>query len=62
MECNQKTKFTEWENNKDIQIFRDYLKIPSVHPNVNYSKWLSFDILIVHAYKNNVFQTNVLSL
>lgn len=42
MECNQKTKFTEWENNKDIQIFRDYLKIPSVHPNVNYNECVEF--------------------
>jgi len=28
----------EWENNKEIKIFREYLQIPSVHPNVDYSK------------------------
>lgn len=29
---------TEWENNEEIKIFREYLRIPSVHPNVDYSK------------------------
>lgn len=32
---------TEWENNKEIKIFREYLRIPSVHPNVDYSKLYS---------------------
>lgn len=27
-----------WENNEEIAIFREYLQIPSVHPNVNYGK------------------------
>ena len=26
-----------WENNEEIKIFREYLRIPSVHPNVDYS-------------------------
>lgn len=38
MGSDQATKFVEWENNDDIKIFREYLKIPSVHPNVNYGK------------------------
>lgn len=25
-----------WENNEEIKLFREYLKIPTVHPNVNY--------------------------
>lgn len=25
-----------WENNEEIRLFREYLKIPSVHPDVNY--------------------------
>lgn len=29
-----------WENNEEIQIFREYLKIPSVHPNIDYGKQL----------------------
>lgn len=28
----------EWENNEEIKIFREYLRIPSVHPNIDYSK------------------------
>lgn len=28
----------EWENNEEIKIFREYLRIPTVHPNVDYSK------------------------
>lgn len=30
----------EWENNEEIKIFREYLRIPSVHPNIDYSKLL----------------------
>lgn len=35
----QKTKagkMSKWESNEEIQIFREYLRIPSVHPDVNY--------------------------
>ncbi|XP_017873802.1 PREDICTED: aminoacylase-1A-like isoform X3 [Drosophila arizonae] len=32
----------EWENNEEIQIFREYLRIPSVHPNVNYTACVEF--------------------
>jgi len=28
----------KWENNEEIQIFREYLRIPTVHPDVDYSK------------------------
>lgn len=27
---------SKWESNEEIQIFREYLRIPSVHPDVNY--------------------------
>lgn len=27
-----------WENNEEIEIFREYLRIPSVHPNIDYGK------------------------
>lgn len=27
-----------WNNNEEIEIFREYLRIPTVHPNVNYGK------------------------
>lgn len=29
-------KPSNWENNEEIKIFRDYLRIPSVHPDVDY--------------------------
>ncbi|GAB0091333.1 aminoacylase-1 [Sergentomyia squamirostris] len=32
----------KWENNEEIKIFREYLKIPSVHPNVNYEPCVEF--------------------
>uniref|UniRef100_A0A1B0GQK9 Peptidase M20 dimerisation domain-containing protein n=1 Tax=Phlebotomus papatasi TaxID=29031 RepID=A0A1B0GQK9_PHLPP len=31
-----------WEDNKEIQIFREYLRIPSVHPNPNYEPCVEF--------------------
>lgn len=35
-------KIAKWENNEEIAIFREYLRIPTVHPNVDYSKEKSF--------------------
>lgn len=32
---------SKWESNEEIQIFREYLRIPSVHPDVNYGKFRS---------------------
>lgn len=29
---------TDYENNEEIKIFREYLRIPSVHPNIDYGK------------------------
>jgi len=29
----------KWENNEEIKIFREYLRIPTVHPNVDYSEF-----------------------
>jgi len=30
----------EWENNEEIKIFRDYLRIKTEHPNIDYSKFI----------------------
>lgn len=27
-----------WENNEEIEIFREYLRIPSVHPDIDYGE------------------------
>lgn len=27
---------SKWENNEEIQIFREYLRIPSVYPDIDY--------------------------
>ncbi|XP_017873798.1 PREDICTED: aminoacylase-1-like [Drosophila arizonae] len=32
----------EWENNEEIQIFREYLRIPTVHPNIDYTDCVAF--------------------
>lgn len=29
---------SKWENNEEIKILRQYLQIPTVHPNINYSR------------------------
>ncbi|XP_068152465.1 aminoacylase-1-like [Drosophila tropicalis] len=31
-----------WENNEEIQIFREYLRIPTVQPNVDYTSCVEF--------------------
>lgn len=35
---------TLWEDNEEIKIFREYLQIPSVHPNVDYGELCFFFI------------------
>lgn len=36
---------SKWKNNEEIQLFREYLRIPSVHPNVNYGDIISISKL-----------------
>ncbi|XP_031625181.1 aminoacylase-1-like [Contarinia nasturtii] len=38
MACNKE----DWAENDEIKIFREYLRIPSVHPNVNYEPCVGF--------------------
>ncbi|XP_031625542.1 aminoacylase-1-like isoform X2 [Contarinia nasturtii] len=33
---------SKWESNEEIQLFREYLRIPSVQPNVDYEPCVSF--------------------
>lgn len=33
---------SKWENNEEIKIFREYLRIPSVHPNISYEPCVEF--------------------
>ncbi|EDW84997.1 uncharacterized protein Dwil_GK14410 [Drosophila willistoni] len=33
---------SQWENNEEIKIFREYLRIPTVHPNVDYTACVEF--------------------
>lgn len=37
----------EWENNEELNIFREYLRIPSVHPDVDYSKLHSTNLCYI---------------
>ncbi|XP_060647709.1 aminoacylase-1-like [Drosophila nasuta] len=32
----------KWENDEEIRIFREYLRIPSVHPNIDYTACVEF--------------------
>lgn len=29
----------QWENNESIKLLREYLQIPSVHPDVDYGEY-----------------------
>lgn len=31
-------KMSKWEDNEEIKLFREYLRIPSVHPNIDYGE------------------------
>lgn len=31
---------TDYENNEEIKIFREYLRIPTVHPDIDYGNIL----------------------
>ncbi|XP_031625313.1 aminoacylase-1A-like [Contarinia nasturtii] len=35
-------KPSKWDDNEEINIFREYLRIPSVHPNVDYEPCVEF--------------------
>lgn len=43
MACPKKLT-NNWESNEEIQILREYLRIPSVHPDVDYGKSEYFSI------------------
>lgn len=34
----QLKQYQEWENNEEIQIFREYLRFATVHPNIDYGE------------------------
>lgn len=41
------TAVVDYELNEEIQLFREYLRIPSVHPNVDYGTNYYTDLLTV---------------
>lgn len=57
----------DWENNQEIQLFREYLRIPTVHPNVDYGdiffvpilqKLIAAKLLIFFTAKTSLFFVN----
>lgn len=30
---------SEYENNEEIKLFREYLRIPTVHPDIDYGNY-----------------------
>jgi len=38
----------KWDSNKEIDYFREYLRIPSVHPNPDYGRYQGDFILLVN--------------
>lgn len=56
MECslilrdeNKIKRYQDWEFNSEIQLFREYLRIPSVHPDIDYSKFVTHAAVSCHA-------------
>lgn len=47
-----------WENDEEIQIFREYLRFDTVHPNINYRKRLYQLYLISHLLIKNQRDAN----
>lgn len=49
----------DWAANEEIQIFREYLRIPSVHPDIDYgnSSTQEKNIYIVHSTHANTLIT-----
>lgn len=41
---------SKWEGDEEIEIFRQYLRIPSVQPNVNYG---NFEIQIANHVRDS---------
>lgn len=39
-----------WENNEEIKTYREYLRIPTVHPNVDYGNYASNENYVIHFY------------
>uniref|UniRef100_A0A1Q3FMK3 N-acyl-aliphatic-L-amino acid amidohydrolase n=1 Tax=Culex tarsalis TaxID=7177 RepID=A0A1Q3FMK3_CULTA len=42
MDDSTDSRYRAWESNEEIQLFREYLKIPSVHPDVDYDECVEF--------------------
>lgn len=38
----------KWTHNEEIQIFREYLQIPSVHPDIDYCKTINFNLQTIN--------------
>lgn len=36
------SNISKWEDNEEIKIFREYLRIPSVHPNIDHGDGNNF--------------------
>lgn len=34
-----------WEKNEEIQMLREYLRIPSVHPNIDYGSIFKWNLI-----------------
>lgn len=42
---------SKWANNEEIRLFREYLRIPTVHPNIDYGR-------ISHALHTIILECN----
>jgi len=58
-------QYSTWENSEEIQIFREYLRIPSVHPNIDYSMYIFIffsKIYIKHSESDDVTDCDYINL
>lgn len=43
-----------WENDEEIQLFREYLRFPTVHPNINYGRSFALKIRSSHLPRTSI--------
>ena len=48
-----------WESNEEIQIFREYLRIASVHPDIDYRECPIIDFGVIISHLNVLSECNL---
>lgn len=49
---------SQWENNEEIKLFREYLRIPTMHPAIDYSEFIQKLNFISEFFNKSIFRTS----